>query len=68
MEHLIKLYSHFLGETLHLERIFPNSLYSFHQLYHLIQLSPEFPAFTKTNRTKISVGFFLRSNQLINNT
>jgi hypothetical protein len=34
MEHLIKQYSRFLGEILHLGRIFPNSLFRVH---HLIQ-------------------------------
>ena len=36
MEHLIKQYSYFFGETLHQEKFFPSPLFNFHHLNVLI--------------------------------
>ena len=63
MENLNTQYSHFPGETLHLECIFPNYLFPIHQLTNLIQYFYPEPRLTlKTNRKKASVGFFLIHN------
>lgn len=61
MEHLIKQYSCFFGEALHQEKFFPNPLFRFHHLNVLIH-KYYFRAIrfnTKTNRNRVSVGFFL---------
>lgn len=59
MEHLNKQYSRFLGEMLHLGNIFPNFLFPFHQLNNSTpHFYPEPRLIIKTNRKKVSVGFF----------
>lgn len=67
MEHLIKQYSLVLGELIHLKRIFPNSLFCFHQLSNLTlqHFDPEYPDNLKTNRINNFVGFFLCPNPLL---
>jgi len=61
MEHLIKQYSCFPCETLHLEKFFPIQLFNFHHLNVLIHkfYFRTFRLNTKTSRNIISVGFFL---------
>ncbi len=60
MKHLIKQYSHFFGEIVRPEKVFPISLNCFYQSndFTHFRLSPEFPIPVKTNRETISVGFF----------
>jgi hypothetical protein len=53
MEHLIKLYSRILGETIHLKSIFLNS-FSFHHLSQSAQQSfnPEYPVEYESQQDK----------------
>ena len=66
MKHLIKQYSHFFGEIIRPEKVFPNSLSCFYQPNDLthFRLFPETPGPCKTNRNNTSVGFFLFRHQL----
>jgi hypothetical protein len=63
MEHLRKQYTYFFGEIIHQEKIFQNYLFHFLNLSQQY-LFPEYYTTMKTNRIKVSVGFFLRSNPL----
>jgi hypothetical protein len=57
MEHLRKQYTYFFGEIIHQEKIFQNYLFHFLNLSQQY-LFPEYYTTMKTNRIKVSVGFF----------
>ncbi len=60
MEHLIKHYPIFFDESHHQEEYFPDLLINFHHLEVLIhKIFPKCRAHVMTNRTNVSVGFFL---------
>jgi len=66
MEHLIKQYSCFQSEVIHIERFFLNSLYSFHYLSHLAQqcFYPVFPVHYKNQQDKSFCWFFFASKHI----
>jgi len=66
MELLIKQHAYFFGEILHPRKISQNYLYRFLNLTQQY-LFPDFSATIKTNRMKVSVGFFLPRHPLKNN-
>ncbi len=60
MEHLIKHYPNFFDESHHQEQHFPYLLINFHHFEVLIhKIFPKCRAHITTNRTNVSVGFFL---------
>lgn len=61
MEHLIKQYSRYLSEMVHLEIIFPNTLLTVHRLNNLTQqyFYPNYPAQYKNQQKESFCWFFL---------
>lgn len=66
MKHLIKLYSRFLGEMLHLERIFLNSQLNIYHFFNLTQLHfyPEYSDLYKNQQNKNFCWFFFASQSI----
>ncbi len=68
MKHLERQYSHFFGESFHLDDVslhFPSSVHHFYFFDRPIFLR-FFRLYIETNRIAISVGFFLPANHLKN--
>jgi hypothetical protein len=70
MEHLIKHYSFFSDESLHLEKIFPNSLFCFHHENNLAHqyFYPVSPEIVKNQQKHPFCWFFFASTSIKNIT
>jgi len=70
MKHLIKQYSHFFGEIIRPEKVFPNSLSCFYHLTDLthFRLFMEFPIPIKNQQKSYFCWFFFTSDTLKINT
>lgn len=70
MEHLIKHYSFFFDEALHLQKIFPNSLFCFHHHTNLAHqyFYPVSPEIVKNQQKQHFCWFFFASTSLKNIT
>ena len=70
MEHLIKQYSFFFDESLHQEKIFPNSLFCFHHDNNLAHhyLYPVSPEILKSQQKQYFCWLFFASTSLKNIT